>query len=82
MSRANRCATAEIAQSERPLKLKWNRNELMRAYDDIEALRHAIAQPTESGLNTSLLVVLDAIEAADIEWDAITRSASDEQVSA
>lgn len=72
--------TGSVDLSALPLKIEWNRSELMRAYHDIEALRHAIAQPSESPLNASLLAVLNAIEHADIEWDGVTRPR--EQVSA
>lgn len=68
--------TKEASFNVEPIRIDWNRAELADAYDIIETLRHAIAQPEESSLNTSLIAALDAIEAADVEWSSITRDAA------
>lgn len=55
------------------LRVDWNRRELADAYDMVEGLRQQIAQPVESPLNQSLIAVMDALEAADVEWSGITK---------
>lgn len=56
------------------LRVDWNRRELADAYDMVEGMRQQIAQPAESPLNQSLLTVMDALEAADVEWSGITKT--------
>lgn len=55
-----------------PLRIDWNKHHLAEAYDLVEGVRRAAAQDSESPLDTSLRAALDAIEAADCEWDGIT----------
>jgi hypothetical protein len=55
-----------------PLRIDWNKFDLAEAYDLIEGVRRAAAQDPDSPIDSSLRVALDAVEAADCEWDGIT----------
>lgn len=55
-----------------PLRVDWNKFDLAEAYDLVEGVRRKAGQPSESPLDTSLRAALDAIEAADCEWDDLT----------
>ena len=56
-----------------PLRVDWNKFDLAEAYDLVEGVRRAAAQNAESGIDTSLRAALDAIEAADCEWNGLTK---------
>lgn len=58
-----------------PLRVDWNKFDLAEAYDLVESVRRAAAQDPENPLDTSLRAALDAIEAADCEWDGLTKDA-------
>jgi hypothetical protein len=58
----------------KPLRVDWNKHDLAEAYDLVEGVRSKMAQSPESSLDTSLRAALDAIEAADCEWDGITKA--------
>jgi hypothetical protein len=49
-----------------------NKFDLAKAYGIVEGVRLASAQQPESGIDSSLRAALDAIEAADCEWDGLT----------
>jgi len=49
----------------------WCSPTLARAYADIEKLRSDLAQHPESGIDESLKRVLEAIEKADCELEAV-----------
>lgn len=55
-----------------PIRIDWNKHDLAEAYDLIEGVRRAAAQNSESPLDSSLRQALDAVEAADCEWDGLT----------
>jgi len=58
----------------RPLEASysgWASPTLGRVYHDVEILRDKIAQHPESGIDESLRRLLEAIEAADVELEAI-----------
>lgn len=62
-----------MAQDEiQPLRVDWNKHDLGEAYDLVETVRRKAAQNPESGIDTALRAALDAIEAADCEWDGMT----------
>lgn len=67
-------ASAEHPEDEavKPLRIDWNKHDLAEAYDLVEGVRIAAGQPAESPIHTALCAALDAIEAADCEWDGIT----------
>lgn len=52
---------------------KWNKIDLGKAYDLVDAVRQASAQDPDSDLDSSLRVAMEAIEAADCEWDGLTK---------
>lgn len=56
-----------------PIRIDWNKHDLAEAYDLVEGVRRLAAQHPESGIDTSLCAALDAIEAADCEWDGMTK---------
>ena len=56
----------------KPIRVDWNKFGLAEAYDLVEEVRRAAAQHPESGIDSALRDVLDAIEAADCEWDGLT----------
>ena len=58
----------------KPLRVDWNKHDLAEAYDLVEGVRRQAAQHPESGIDTSLRGALDAIEAADCEWDGLTEA--------
>lgn len=55
-----------------PIRVDWNKFDLAEAYDLVEGVRRVAAQDPESPIDTSLRAALDAIEAADCEWDGMT----------
>jgi len=61
-----------VAISAAPLRIDWNKFDLAEAYDLVEGVRRGAAQDPESGIDGSLRDALNAIEAADCEWDGIT----------
>jgi hypothetical protein len=61
--------------SVKPLRIDWNKFDLAEAYDLVEGVRRTAAQNPESGIDSALRGALDAIEAADCEWDGITKPA-------
>ncbi len=56
-----------------PIRVDWNKEELAEAYDLVENLRRRNVQHPDNGISTSLYAALDAIEAADCEWDGMTK---------
>jgi hypothetical protein len=52
----------------------WNKFDLGEAYDLVEGVRRQAAQNPESPIDSSLRAALDAIEAADCEWDGLTNA--------
>lgn len=63
-----------------PIRIDWNKFDLGEAYDLVEGVRRAAAQDTESPIDSSLRAALDSIEAADCEWDGLTRDDSPSQI--
>lgn len=61
-----------VAMAIPPLRVDWNKFDLAEAYDLVEGVRRDAAQDPESPIDTSLRAALEAIEAADCEWDGIT----------
>lgn len=60
-----------------PLRVDWNKPDLAEAYDLIEGVRRQAAQNPESGIDSSLRAALDAVEAADCEWDGFPPNEDD-----
>jgi len=56
-----------------PIRVDWNKHDLAEAYDLVEGVRRAAAQGPDNPIDTSLCAALDAIEAADCEWDGMTK---------
>ena len=56
-----------------PLRVGWNKFDLVKAYDLVVSVRRAAARHPDSAIDTSLRAALDAIEAADDEWKGLTK---------
>lgn len=65
----------ETIEETPPLRVDWNKFDLAEAYDLVEGVRRRAAQDPDSPIDSSLRAALDAIEAADCEWDGITEDA-------
>ena len=62
-----------MVENATPLRVDWNKHDLAEAYDLVEGVRRQAAQHPENPIDSSLRAALDAIEAADCEWDGITK---------
>lgn len=68
-------AHERVTEVAAPLRVDWNKFDLAEAYDLVEGVRRQSAQHPDSGIDSALRAALNAIEAADCEWDGLTKAA-------